>query len=367
MRHVATILAAALATAALCLAGSAAAAYTSPRLAVAVSGAGLRIGFAVANTDDPTGRLAIYVPVGYTVGAPPAGAKLGPVTATAAAADLAGAILPLTGDLDAVDPNTLSAPQRSWITLCLGGLTASQTWLLHLTGAGQIVDVPVLVVPAVASETAAGYAAKLVVCPPSGALAGRAPYGAKLLSATFAVSAIAPPAAAGDTRWTATFTPYAPGVGALNPPGTIETQSIVRSPTRILLRYAKKRVVTFTRVKGKRVRTVGTQVNYSTRMSEAGRRVGGTVVAAADGKRVGGARGSFIFTGTAVRLTAAGDLHKRTPIPTGASASNADLFYGDLGASACTKTPMFGGIPCVAATIGRATPRTSLRIAGFTK
>src|SRR2546429_636904 len=84
-------------------------------------------------------------------------------------------------------------------------------------------QVPMLVVPAVTQEAAVGYQAKLLVClpppdVPSGT-PGRAQFGAKLLSATFGVSAITAPATTGDSRWTAAFTPYNPGVGTVNAAG----------------------------------------------------------------------------------------------------------------------------------------------------
>jgi hypothetical protein len=364
-------LVAGVAVAALGFAGSALAAYTTPKIAASVSGSGMRIGAVVANTDDPTARVAIYVPNGYTITSATAGTKLGSVTATAAAADLGGAILPLTGDLLAVDPNTLTAAQKQGIAICLNGQTAAQTWVLHLTAAGQTLDVPMLVVPAVGPEAAVGYQAKLLVClpppdVPSGT-PGRAQFGAKLLSATFTVSAIAAPIATGDSRWTSVFTPYNPGVGTVNAAGTVETQSIVHVPTKLTLTYKKARVVTFKRVKGKRVKSVSTRVTYSTAVTEAGNAATGTVTATAGGKKVGGAKGAFTFKGASVTLTATADLHKGTAVPTGAAQSNADLFYTDLGASSCTKTPIFSGVPCLAATVARATPKASVRITGFRK
>lgn len=357
---------------ALAFAGSALAAYTSPKIVASSQGAaGMRIGAVVANTDDPTARVAIYIPNGYTIGTATAGSKLGTVTATAAAADLGGAILPLTGELDAVDPNTLTAAQKAGVSICLNGQSATQTWVLHLTAAGQTLDVPMLVVPAAGPEATVGYQAKLLVClpppdVPSGT-PGRAQFGAKLLSATFGVSAIAAPAATGDSRFTSVFTPYNPGVGTVNAAGTVETQSVVHVPTKLTLTYTKKRVLTTKLVKGKRVRAVGTRVAYSSTVTEAGKPATGTVVATAGGKKVGGAKGTFTFTGAATTLTAVADLHKGTAIPTGAAASNADLFYTDLGASACTKTAIFGGAPCVASTVARATPKASVRITGFRK
>jgi hypothetical protein len=347
--------------AALALAGSALAAYSSARLVVATQGKGLRIGVSVANGDDPTARAAIYVPNGYTLGSPTGGAKLGTVTATAAAADLGGAVLPLTGELDAVDPGTLTAAQKTGVSQCLAGQAAAQTWMLRLSAVGQMLEVPMLVVPATPAEAAAGYQAKLVVCLPppdlpSGA-PGRAPFGAKVLSTTFGVSAIAPPTAPGESRWTATFTPYRPGAGIASPAGTVETQSIHRVPARLTLTYTKKRVV----VRGR----VMTKVTFASAATEAGKPAGGPITTSAGGKKVGGARGSFTFAGASVTLTATADLHRGTAVPTGAAPSSADLWYTDLGAGACIKTAIFGGPACVAATVGRATPRSSVRIAGF--
>ena len=65
-----------------------------------------------ANTDDPTARVSIYIPTGYQVDTTTGvGTKLGDVTATAAAADLGGAVLPLTGELDVAAPDAASAAQ----------------------------------------------------------------------------------------------------------------------------------------------------------------------------------------------------------------------------------------------------------------
>ena len=118
----------------------------------------MRVGVTVANTDDPTASVQIYIPAGYQIGTPAAGTKLGDVTATAAAADLGGAILPLTGELQAVAANPTGAAQCQ--------VAASQYWNLHLTAAGQTLDIPIYVVAANATETASGYQAKLVVCLP---------------------------------------------------------------------------------------------------------------------------------------------------------------------------------------------------------
>src|SRR4051794_28344850 len=106
------------AVATLAFASSALAAYTSPKLVVASltpqaagSGGPVRVGVTVENADDPTARVQILIPTGYQIGTPGPGTKLGDVTATAAAADLGGAILPLTGELQAVAPHPTRAAQ----------------------------------------------------------------------------------------------------------------------------------------------------------------------------------------------------------------------------------------------------------------
>jgi hypothetical protein len=350
-------------------AAPATAAYSSPRLVVSNAGAGMRLGVVVANTDDPTARFAVYVPTGYRIDVPKPGAKLGLATATAWAQDLGGAILPFSGEVDNVDPSTLSEGQRAGIAGCLGGQVANQTWMLHLLAAGQTLDVPILMVPAAPTEAGAGYQAILLVCLPASGVPkgtpGRAVLGSKLLSITFGTSVIRPPLATGDSRWTATFTPLTPGTAAVNTAATVETQSVHRHPTLLKLHYTASRVVTSTLVKGKRVRTVGTRVTFSSTVTEAGKHAAGPVSTTAGGKVVGKATGSFVFTGPGVTLTARGSLHQRWDVPSGAGRSSTDLYYADDRAAGCTKTPIFGGIPCVGSTVGRTTPRASVHIAGF--
>jgi hypothetical protein len=354
------------AIATLAFAGTALAAYTSPKLVVgsltpqaAGSGGPVRVGVTVDNADDPTARVQIMIPTGYQLGTPGAGTKLGDVTATAAAADLGGAILPLTGELQAVAPNTTGAAQ------C--GVAASQYWNLHLTAAGQTLDIPLYVVAANATESAAGYQAKLVVClPPPDVPAGtpgRATFGAKLLSATFGASAITQPVASGDYRWTSLFTPYNPGKGTANAAGTVETQSIRHIPTQIKLNVTKKKLTSFKTVKrnGKnvRVKVIRTRVIFSSAVTENGAAAAATIVTTAAGKKVGGAKGSFILTARSATVTATAVLNRTTAVPTGQTASANDLYYKALGTAACVKTAAFGGLPCVDATVAASTVKAS--------
>jgi hypothetical protein len=362
--------------ASLAFAGSALAAF-SPKLIVssatpqAAGGGGpVRIGAIVGATDDPTAKAQIYVPTGYQVNTTTAvGTKLGDVTATAAAADLGGAVLPLTGELDVAAPDAAAAAQCQ--------TTDVQMWNLKLTAAGQTLNVPVHLVQASAAEAASGYSYKLVIClPPPDVPAGtpgRAQFGAKLLSATFAVSAITQPTASGDFRWTSLWTPYNPGKGTANPAGSVETQSVRHIPTQVSVTTTKKKVTTSKtkRVNGKKrvVKTVRTLVKFSATVSENGAAPASAVITTtAGGKSVGGASGSFYLASgksATVKATAVVDSDTGN-VPTGQPVNPAaDLFYHDLGATACVKSAIFGGLPCATATLGGATISATAVVKGY--
>lgn len=331
------------------------------------SGGPVRLGVVAQNADDPTARVQIYIPAGYQVATPAPGTKLGTVTATASAADLGGAVLPLTGELDAIPPNAAAAAQ------C--GVTAAQTWDLHLTAAGQTLDIPLYVVAGAPAEVAAGYPTKLVVClPPPDVPAGtpgRATFGAKLLSAQFDSSAITEPVATGDYRWTSLWTPYNPGKGTANPAGTVETQSIRHIPTQTQLTVTKKKLTSFHTVRrhGKKVRikVIRTQVKFSAKVDANGAAPSSaTITTTAAGRPVGAAAGSFILAaGKSATVTSTALVNHGASVPTGQTATAADLFYVDLGAAACTKTTIFGGLPCVDATVGGETIKASQSVVAY--
>jgi hypothetical protein len=362
--------------AALAFAGTALASF-SPKLIVssatpeaAGGGGAVRVGALVGNTDDPTAKVSIYVPTGYQVNTTTAvGTKLGDVTATAAAADLGGAVLPLTGELDVAAPDATAAGQ------C--GTTDVQMWNLKLTAAGQTLNVPMHLVQANAAESASGYTYKLVIClpPPDVPVGtpGRAQFGAKLLSATFAVSAITQPTASGDFRWTSLWTPYTPGKGTANAAGSVETQAIRHLPTQAKLTVTKKKVTTTKtkRVNGKKrvIKTVRTLVRFNTTVSENGTAPANAVITTtAAGKKVGGASGSFYLASgksATVKATAVVDSDTGN-VPTGQPANAAaDLFYHDLGATACVKSAIFGGLPCANATVGGVTTFAAAAVKGY--
>jgi hypothetical protein len=354
--------------ASLAFAGSALASF-APKIVVSATtpgaaGGATRLGVLVGNADDPTAKATFYIPSAYQVGVPNAGTTLGDVTATAAAADLGGAILPLTGNLLAAAPTSAT---NAAAAAC--GVTPAQTWDLHLTAAGQVLDIPMFVT----TSALPGYPNALVVClpppdVPSGT-PGRAVFGAKLLSATFTSSAITQPATAGDFRWTSLWTPYNPGKGTVNPAGSVEVQGLRHIPTAVKLTTTKKKVSVTKKIKGKKHTTVHTLVKWSASVtSGTGAASSSVIVTTVGGKKVGGASGSFVLASgksAVVKANAVIDSDSGS-VPTGATANPlADLFYHDLGAAACTPSAAFGGLPCTDATVGGERLSATATVKGF--
>jgi hypothetical protein len=352
--------------ASLAFAGSALASF-APKIVVSAtgsSGGATRFGVLVGSADAPTARAAFYVPSTYQVGVPAAGTKLGDVTATASAVDLGGAILPLTGELDAIAPTATTSAAASQC-----GVSPSQTWDLHLTAAGQVLDIPMFV----AASAVPGYPTELVVClpPPDVPVGtpGRAVFGAKLLSAVFTSSAITQPSTAGDYRWTSLWTPYNPGVGTVNQAGSVEVQGIRHIPTTVKLTVTKKKVTVTKTIKGKKHKIVHTLVKFSSTVTDgSGAASSAVITTTAGGKKVGGASGSFSLASgksAAVKTTAVVDSDTGS-VPTGQTANPlADLYYHDLGASACTPSAAFGGLPCSDATVGGERLSATATVKGF--
>jgi hypothetical protein len=356
----------------LAFAGSALASF-APKLVIssatpqATGGGPTRIGVVAANADDPTARVSIYIPSGYQVAAPAAG-KLGDVTATASAADLGGAVLPLTGELDAIAPTAATAAAAAQC-----GVAPAQTWNLALTAAGQTLNIPMFVVAGAAPEVAAGFQWKLVVClPPPDVPAGtpgRATFGAKLLSAVFTSSAITQPVASGDYRWTSLWTPYNPGKGTPNQAGSVEAQALRHLPTQVKLTVTKKKVTTYKKVNGKKRKIVRTTVRFSSKVTANGAAAASAkITTTAAGKRVGGASGSFtLAAGKSATVVATAVVDSDTgAVPTGQAVNAAaDLFYHDLGATGCTATPIFQGLPCIDAVVGGETIKATTTVKGY--
>lgn len=233
-------LSALVAVAALAITGTALAAYT-PRLVVTGSsqaaggGGGAKIKFTVPQTDDPTARATIYVPQGYAVRTTgTAGTQIGTAAATVFSVDL-NAVVPVTGTVEIGNP----ADYVMQATACTGTTIHTAYWVLRLSAAGTPLTVPIFV-DTIVGPLATIATAQLVIClpPPDVPLGtpGRATLGAKLINAEFTANTIVNPSARGESRWRVLATPYTPLAGAVNPAGSVETQSLVTLPTQLTLK-----------------------------------------------------------------------------------------------------------------------------------
>jgi len=314
----------------------------APKITVkAATGGGTEVSVNSSVTDDPTAKFVLYAPIGAsaTFTAAP-GTSLGKVTAHAQAADLGGAVLPLTGDVIVANPTDQAIILAS--SQC-DPVPHATVLALTLQAAGQVLTVPIFVEAAAATEAAfASY--RLVIClPPPDVPAGtpgRATFGAKLLDADFTVSALS--GTSGEQRWRALWTPYVPQQGKVNAAGTVETQSIVQTPS---LKASAKTTAKSKKVKGKKV--VTTTVTISGSVTAGGQGVAGQTVAilagpsAAKLKQVARvttrANGSFSY---ATKLKAATFFQAKATLPD-----------RDLGATGCTATFATLGIQCISATV----------------
>jgi hypothetical protein len=185
--------------------------------------------------DDPTAKLTIFSPAGYSAVLTQApGTKIGSVFAIVKAKALGGALLPLSGDVlvaNPADPAIQAAALR-----CTGITTNQANWVLNTQLQGQTVAIPVFV-------NKVGPYVTQQVCLPSPDIptsAGGATFGAQLVSADFTVAGVFTNAAAkGGYEWAGIFTPYTPGGATPNPAGTLEARTLVGLPTSLTLKRAK--------------------------------------------------------------------------------------------------------------------------------
>jgi hypothetical protein len=284
----------------LAFAGTAMAAFT-PRLAVSHasyslgSNAQTTISLTANQNDDSIAKITIYSPTGYTATLGQAvGTQLGTVHAVAVALAISpDARLTIDGVVRVADPTDMSIQQAS--VACTGTATHGAMWVLALQAAGTPLNIPVFVDAASGAESVfASY--KLQIClssPEIPQAQGGAPFGAKVLEATMALSSVfGNPTSSSQYVWRALFTPYVPKTATPNPVGTVETRSIVSLPQRLTLKASSLK-------KSKSVRLSGA-------LTEGGSAVGGVRVTLYSGRSAGklkatgrattNASGAFRFT-----------------------------------------------------------------------
>jgi hypothetical protein len=214
------------AVAALVAIPAAMAAYTSAKLEVRQAGTTSTIKVSLSPNDDATASVRIYVPAGTQLTTSQApGTVLGQVKSLVKALDLAGADLPIDGQLVVAAPGQISAPVTA---ACTGGATPLATWVMVLTAAGQTLQVPNFLVATTGAQTALGPAYIQICLPPPDVPAGtpnRAAFGAKLYSAEFTVNGVFSAVSVG--AWVSFWTPYNPGIGTVNATGTVASPAAI--------------------------------------------------------------------------------------------------------------------------------------------
>lgn len=248
-RAIRTLVPAVVGAVALSSAGTALAAYTTPKLLVTDTSPAVTINYTQDANDDPTAKLTFFAPTDYSASlTQPAGQTIGTVNAQGTAADLGGALLPLTGNVQVRAANgtylsgTTQVPIAAAATQCTGTATHTAYWVLVLQAAGQTLELPVFVdspatgVPGASTFSSASIQACLPPPDVPAGTPGRAAFGFKLTKVDFTVTNVFTGASSGQPRWRVLATPYNPGKGTPNAAGSVEAQSVVGFPRSVTLR-----------------------------------------------------------------------------------------------------------------------------------
>lgn len=196
-------------------------------------------------TDDPTARIVIYSPPGYTASLKQApGTTIGDVVAHVKILDLGPNTFTLNGPVK-VDAQT-NPDIQALLKLCTPGITHEAVWTLNAALANQKPNPIPIFVDHTSGPDAAFSSVKMTVCFRDPMLPAsdprRAPNGLKFLDAAISVKSVfRNPTTAGDRLWRSLFTPYTPGTGVPNAAGTREAQGVVPMPYSISLKRIKAR------------------------------------------------------------------------------------------------------------------------------
>lgn len=225
-RRIWTVAAALACVAALVAVPAAYAAYTTAKLEVRQAGTSTTVKGTLDPNDDPTASVRIFVPTGTTLTTTQApGSTLGPVRAIVKALDLAGADLPLAGNLTVAAPGQIAPANQA---ACIGTVAPLASWVMVLSAAGQTLPViPAYLVATTGAQAALGPAFIQVCLPPPDIPAGtpgRATFGAKLYSAELTINGVF---SASSGAWVAFWTPYRPGVGQVNATATVASPAAI--------------------------------------------------------------------------------------------------------------------------------------------
>jgi hypothetical protein len=313
------------------------AAYTSAKLEITQTATGVVVKASLDPNDDPTAAVVIAAPSGTqltTTQAP--GAVLGPVRAIVKALDLAGADLPLEGQLVVAAPGQVPAGTQ---TACIGAAQPLATWVMVLTAAGQTLSVPTYLVSTAGTNFAAVGPAFIGIClPPPDVPAstpGRATFGAKVYSAELTINGVFSRVATG--AWVSSWVPYRPAAGTPNPAGVVVAPAAV----------APGAVSIAAKISGRGAIVSGT-------VTQGGQpRAGATVTV------FGGTAKARLTTRKRVRVGANGRFTAKFAVGTFFRADAAAT--GGAAPHVCTQIqPLIGAIPCVNPTVNGFTAKSKV-------
>jgi hypothetical protein len=231
---------------ALAFSSSASAAAISPTLRVSAGGPTLTLNTAdqASVSGDPVAKIQFYVPAGFGLKMPAAGAVIGTATSRALVKDIdPGLEQTLSGDVTSISPTD---PSIAYENANCDPSTHMGALLVRFTGQqpqiSQTINVPIFIDATSGTETQFG-AIKLVVCmrapDVSVGAQNRAAFGTKFDTFRVQLEGFKLPAKVGDYRWRSLWTPFTPGTATMNNAGSAEAQSVVHAPAGVLTLTAK--------------------------------------------------------------------------------------------------------------------------------
>ena len=186
----------------------------------------LLLGHIQSDTDDPTAKDTVYVPLGYGVNLTQApGTKIGDVSGDLILHNVGNA----HAEIKASESHIFADNPANWTAQaaqCTGQPSHEAVWRLDIVIAGNPLHIPLYVDHVTTAPENTFAAAKIQLCLPS-PVDPQAPGGAQLVFAFFDVNGVfTNPTSAGDRIWRALFTPYVAGTTTPNPAGTTESQAV---------------------------------------------------------------------------------------------------------------------------------------------
>jgi hypothetical protein len=207
----------------------------TPALVVAAGPVGpsqtLSISASRQKTDDPVGRLQLFVPGGYTLSSPVSGARVGTAAATvvigagdqAAGQSRQGLVVAISPTDPAVAYESASCDPSQHLA----------AWMVHLNGSGSTFSFPIFVDASSGAGSSFGpYVLVACLRPPDVAPTdpNRSPNGTAIVSFTLALTPFVSPPTPGGYLWRSLWTPFAAGTGVLDDAATVEAQSTAEIP-----------------------------------------------------------------------------------------------------------------------------------------